>query len=380
MHRLESFALSAGSKISRPHIEQSFYPIPDKKFICVSRKAECDSKSYDFMDDVIFHIKSYLDAEGISIYEIGESNQKKLFYTKNYSHLNRLQSSYLINKSLLYLGNYNLYTNIASYMGKPCVCPMNVEYTDLFKPYWSSEGECMLVTPSSNLKPSFSPKEHPKTINDVHPEEVAKNVLDLLGIKHTLDKVSTVYVGEEYKQNIIDIVPGEYDIQAMNVTGPVNIRMDKEFNLEFLARCAQLEHVNIVTDKPISKQVLGMFSDNLKMISFFIDLKTEEDSINNIISKGTPLNLLSKDMKNISEIRLKFIDHEVRLFGTKSKKDLKTKVYSDLRFLSKRNIIAKGQIFNSYLSLSLEQNISQVKNKKEFWEDLPFCRIFRENP
>ena len=381
MHRMESMALSAGAKISKPFIDKTFYPIVDKKFICVSRKAECNAKEYDFLDDVIFHIKPYLDDNGIAIYEIGNSGSKKrIFYAKDFCHLNRLQCSYVISKSLLYLGNYNLYTNIASYLQKPYICPMNVEYVDVFKPYWSDDKNSEIMIPDSDLKPSFSLQEHPKTINKINPEDVAIRVLDSLGIKHSLDKIKTIFCGEEYTQSIIDVVPGSYNIQGMNVSGPVNIRMDKVFDLNFLAQCSQLSHINIVTDKTIPNNVLNLFGENLKLISFFVDKNTNEEDISLIISKGTPLNLLCTNQKDISDIRLKFIDHQVKLFGHKTKKDLKTNTYSDLKFLSKRNIIANGQVFNSYLSLALGKNVSQVKNQKEFWEDLPFCRVFRENP
>lgn len=381
MHKVESMALSSGSKISKPYISKTFYPIVDKKFICVSRKAECNAKEYDFIDDVIFHIKPYLDKEKIAIYEIGGSEKtKRIFYTQDFCHLNRSQSSYVLSKSLLYFGNYNLYTNIASYLQKPYICPMNTEYTEAFDPYWSDDGKSEIVTPESNLKPSFSAQEYPKTINEINPEDIAVKILDTLDIKHSLGKIKTIFFGEEYTQNIVDIVPGQYAIEQMRLSGPVNIRMDKVFDLSFLSQCASLEHINIVTDKAIPENVLRLFGENLKLISFFVDKKTEIKDINTIQSKGTPLNLLSTDQKNITEIRLKFIDFQVRLFGHKSKKDLKTNTYSDLKFLSKRNIIANGEVYNSYLSLALGKNTSTVKNQKEFWEDLPFCRVFRENP
>ena len=207
MHKLESFALSSGSKISKPHIEKCFYPTKNKKFICISSQSESESKSYDFFNDVIFHIKPYLEENNISVYQIGNSDSRKIFYSEDYLHLNRLQSSYLISKSLLYLGNYNLYANIASHMQKPFVFPTNIEYIESFKPYWAEKDKFAILSPESDLKPSFSPQEHPKTINMINPEDVAIKVLDLLNIKHSLSKIETIFVGDEYKQNIIDIVP-----------------------------------------------------------------------------------------------------------------------------------------------------------------------------
>ena len=138
MHKLESFAVSCGSKISKPFINQFFYPIKEKKFVCFSKSSLSKSKEYSFFDDVIFHIQPYLEENNISILEIGRpKDQKPAYYTKDYSNLNALQCSYLINKSLMYFGNYNLFTNIASTFSKRIVCPSNTDYENCFLPFWS---------------------------------------------------------------------------------------------------------------------------------------------------------------------------------------------------------------------------------------------------
>ena len=378
MHKLESFALSCGSKIAKPTIEKQFFPIVDKKFICISQNAETDSKNYDFFDDVIFHIKPYLDQNNISILEIGKPKRAPIFYCKNLSHLNRMQSAYVISKSLMYLGNYNLYTNIASALNKKTICVLNNDYVETIKPYWGNEN-CKILLPNTDLKPSLLPQENPKTINDIAPEEVASNVLDSLGIDHDLDKISTIFNGEEYRNSIIDLVPGNFNLQSMNVNGAVNIRMDKSFDLNFLHQCNALSKINLVSDKVIPLQYLNFLKDKIEMISFFVSSKTTQEDINQLEAIGKPINLLCKDQKNISKIRFKFIDYDIKLYGKKTKKDLKTKTFSDLKFLSKRNIIANGTVFNSYLSLSLGTNTSTVQDQKDFWEDLPFCRVFRES-
>ena len=379
MHKLESFALSCGSKISKPHIEKTFYPILDKKFICVSQKALSQAEDYEYFDDVVFHIKPYLDQNDIKIFELGDSSRKPLFYSKGYRHLNRLQASYVLDRSLLYLGNLNLYSHIASHYSKPVITPLNNQYVNTIKPYWADDEYCKLITPDVETKPTFSPQENPKTINQIPPEVVASAVLDCLSIEHSLDKIETIYTGEEYNNQIIDVVPGSYRVDQMNINGVVNLRMDKHFDLNFLAACSNLQSINIVTDKAIPAEHLNLLKNKINFISIFVDHKTTHEDINLFSSIGKPLNLLCKDTKKINEIRLKFIDHQIKIYGKKSKKDLKTRTYSNLKFLSKRNVISHGQVFNSYLSLSLNENTSTVKNQKEFWEDLPFCRVFKEN-
>ena len=46
----------------------------EKKFICFSTQSDMQSKDYDFFDDVVFHIKPYLESNEISVIEIGQSN------------------------------------------------------------------------------------------------------------------------------------------------------------------------------------------------------------------------------------------------------------------------------------------------------------------
>ena len=135
MHKLESFALSTASKISKPFLEKLFYPITDKRFICVSQNSPESAKSYDYYNDVIFHIKPFLEQNKIEVFELGKSELGQVFYSKNYKHLNRLQAHYVISKSLLYVGNFNIYAHLASHCGKDIICPSNKDYQNTFKPY-----------------------------------------------------------------------------------------------------------------------------------------------------------------------------------------------------------------------------------------------------
>jgi len=376
MHKLESFALSCGSKIEKPFIEKNFYPILDKKYICISSLSDNDSKDYDFFNDVIFHIKPYLEENGISILEIGNNQKKPYFYCKNYRHLSRLQSSYVISKSLLYFGNFNFYSHIANYHDKTVVCVTNQDYADLNKPYNASD-KFHVFTPETEDKPLFADRELPKTINLTYPEKVACKILDSLNIKHSLHNVETIHTGEEYYNDVIDIVPGDYYLQNLNISGPVNIRLDKNFNLNFLGQCKILQEINIVTDKLIPMEYIRFLKGNLKMISFFVSKETSALDVKSLQKSGVKLNLLNKNIKDTQEIRMNLIDYQVRNFGTKTKKDLDVKSLKNLKFLSKRNIISEGQVYNSYLSLSRKKNTSSVIDSPEFWEDLPFCRIYK---
>ena len=184
-------------------------------------------------------------------------------------------------------------------------------------------------------------------------------------------------MGNEYNKPSLDVVPGQYNI-AQQVKESVNLRLDKNFDLNFLNQCHNLLSINLVTDKSIPESYLSPIKNNIHSISYFIKSETKPEDIKEFEKIGKPLNLLCKNAKKISNIRLKFIDHEVKLFENASKNDLKVSDYKNLKFLTKRNVLYNGQMFNSYISASLGKNISNIVDDKIFWEDLPFLRIFEE--
>jgi len=380
MHKLESFALSANAKIEKPHIEECFFPILEDRFICVSSSSNESSKSYDYYDDVLYHLKPYLDKEGISIVQIGSTNDNPIYYTKQYFNSNRLQNSYIISKSLLYLGNYNLYTNIASHKKKKIVCPSNVEYTKSFFPYWSKSKNCKILTSNKDsLKPSCSPNEQVKTINHVYPEVIAAEVLNLLEIKHDLDKIETIFIGQDYHSRILEVVPSLDFNPSVNIGENIIVRMDKNFEENALPSIAQNRKIKIITNKLININLLKSISNSISEIAYIIDHKTTQEQVQQLSLIGKPVSLVSKDFKNIEKIRLKFIDSDVLLL-TKPNKNLaglKT-ITKDMKFLSRKNILSSNQVYNSFLSESKKENTSIVEDSELLWEDINLMRIYKE--
>jgi len=378
MHKLESFALSCGSKISKPQLNQSYYPIKEDKYIVFCQDSDSPSKTYDYFDDIIFHIKPYLDKKNIQIIELPSKDKTPLFYCNRYPDLTYNQANYVISKSMLYCGNMNLHTHVSALLNKPSVTLSNYDYIDTYKPYWSNDKKNIILFKNQKNKPSFSSQEDPKTINQVHPEEAASKILNLLKIKHKLKDIKTVFVGPEYNLNIVDIVPGSYDPSSLQLDNVCNIRMDKSFNVDFLAACQKIKKINIVTNQSIPIDILNSLKENIKQISFFIDKNTTQEDVSSLEFAGIPIKLMSKDSKNIADIRLRFLDYVISEYGQMSQEDLKPKTDKNLKFLSKRNIIMDGQVYNSYLSASQGKNTSSVKYCDDFWEDLPFCRIYKQ--
>jgi len=382
MHKTESFALSSGSKISKPFINQLYFPLVEEKYICISKSSKFPSENYGFLDDVAFHINPYLEKNDIKIIQIGTTSESSIYYSKNYNFLNINQAAYIIKNSLLYIGNLNIYSNIASMFGVKIVCPSKISYINSIKPYWSKASNCKILQSNrKNFKPISAPEESPKTINDIHPEKVGKAILDLLKIKNNLNKIKTLYTGSGYESKTIEIIPNFVPEPNFPIEGVLNVRLDKHFDVNNLIKIAQSKKVNIVTDQVIDKNSLKLIKDNIESITFYINSETDPKEIDYLSQLGKPVKLLAKNLKNLQEMRVKLLDYDITEVKEQSKSDTGIKsITPNTKFLSRKTVLSEGQVYNSNLSASLKQNNVSVLDSKDFWEDLDFIRIYEENP
>lgn len=378
MHKLESFALSAGSKIHKPHIEECFFPNVHKDYICISQDYNKNSEHYEYFDDVLFHISPFLAKEKISILELGKSDFKNLFYGKSFKNLNIHQNAYLIKRSKLYIGNINIFAHIASHFNKNIVCPINKSYLESVAPFWSQD-KAVIIQPDSTDKPLLFDNENPKTINSIKPELIAAKILDALSIDHNLNSLETVYIGENYhKPTSIDILPSQSQLSSYSFNHDLDLRMDKYYDLNFLYSCNNLKSFNITTDKVIPLNFLHALKDKIGKIKFIINKETSIDDVNVMHASGIPIELFTNDIDDLIDIRLKFIDFDVFPIKKLSLKELGVDSIDGLEFLSRKNIFFEGKLYNSYKSINEQKNIASVHDSEEFWENLSYYRIYKK--
>jgi uncharacterized protein YneR len=176
----------------------------------------------------------------------------------------------------------------------------------------------------------------------------------------------------------LDLIPSNFQLENFNNQKNINVRLDKKYDINFLVKCKTIKSLSITTDQDIPREVLNHLKDNIDNITFYINKNTTIETVNNMQSIGKPVFLSCKNKEDLKSIQLKFIDHPVVLDQKLSKKDLKVKNLDNLIFLSKKNIISEGKAYNSFLSLSEGRNVSKVLNKKAFWEDLKYCRVYKK--
>lgn len=210
-HLLESYSLQTGAKISKPFIIKNFFPTPDK-YITIHNSSGMGAKNYDYFQEVIDRIFPYLEDKNIKIIQIGGDKDISLdgcihLHGKTSYH----QTAFIIQNSLLHIGNDSFPVHIASAADIPIISLYSVTLPSIAGPVFNSKEtfkeNVFCFTPDFNgKKPSFNPNENPKLINSIKIENIIEAIDKVLNIDFD-KKINTLFIGNKYKQKIIEFVP-----------------------------------------------------------------------------------------------------------------------------------------------------------------------------
>lgn len=390
MHILEQYALACGVKIRKPFILEKFFPLPfDKRYIVFHAPSKFQSRKYDYWKQVLILLRPYLEENNIKIVQIG-SKEEELFedfcYVSN-GQTNLNQLAYLIKNSELLLGIDSFPIHIAGFYDKKIVglyCNMYKEHS---KPYWGNPDKQKLIESSrNNLKPSYSAIEQDKTINLIKPEEIAKQVLDLLNIKNSIF-LESLFFGSNYSNPIIEMIPSNpVDISNLNID-QINVRMDQLFNMEVLESQLSISKCCILSDKPIDLDFIKRYKNQITKIIFFIDNSFEKDymfEFNNLGIEYELVSFASEEEVNNLKINYMDINHVVKV----NVEDAKTKVSSidldNASFSSSKKTLFNQKIYPSLYHAKFNipygnSNIFKTVKDPLFLKDLEFFYIFKQN-
>lgn len=184
MHILESYALLAGAKINKCHIQEMPITLPSNKYITFHPFSEKgDSKQYDKWNYVIdLLVKN--EKFNYEIIQIGTSNPKESYEVNiNYlGHMKIWQLAYLIKNSSLHLGYDSLPVHLASHYDIPIVAIYSY-YANTCGPYFSSPEKIKIFEPDfSKIKPTYGYNDPYRLINNINHIDIYESILKLLGI------------------------------------------------------------------------------------------------------------------------------------------------------------------------------------------------------
>jgi len=383
MHLVEQYALACGVKIDKPFVETNYFPLPFKDYIIIHPSSGMKAKDYDHYKDVIELIYPYLKKAGIEIVQIGTDKDPTLPNSYVVNQKTSLgQSFYLIKNCMLLLGNDSFSSHVAGGFNKKVVSLYSNLYKECCQPYWGdTDKQTLIQAPRKGLKPSFSAEEQNKVVNNIFPEEVARAVLNLLSLDHSLESYQTLHVGSLYQSSAVEVIPDFFNPNLFKKDQGINIRLDYHFDPSTAGKWAFAHKAHIILDKPLDPKHLRPFRENLLKITLELGEGMDAEYIMLLKSLGCEIALCSRDKDNLPELRLEFIDWGVEELSYPAKKDLdiSDKLCDNTHYKSSKIIFSNDKRYSSKAAWTSNQEHlprEAIIDHPDFWEETDYFRIY----
>ena len=382
-HLIEEYAKNLGVIVSRPILSDHFFPLVSKKYITLQTTKKFDSRDYSHWEIAISLIKKSLD--GYDIIHVGSEDDPKVgnIDLDLRGKTSFKQLFFIIKNSSIHLGVDSLGVHLASCYDIPCVGLYSNMLSSMSGPVWHKKSKFKCIdSDKKGDKPSYLAVEYPKTINNIHPEAVAKSCLDILCFKNDLDNYKTINIGKHYNNKITEIIPDFKPNDNDFEDRLINLRFDYANSDEFINEWLS-KPCNLMFNKPIDIFLINKYKDNIHGMTIFLgDHDFHEDYFKTLTAMGLKYTLISKYEEKLPGIRLKFFDHTIEKYKIHQKKDLDiTEDICDNTFYhSNKTLISKNKKYNSKAAwkLNIEQTSEDQKiiDNDDFWEELQHMNIY----
>jgi hypothetical protein len=392
-HLIEEYAKSLGVKIGKPHLIEHYFPIMAEKYITIHCDNKIDSKYYEYFPQVLNLISPILKQFGYKIFQTGGSNDPILKNVDaNFLNLNFKQTNFLIKNSSLHLGIDSLPVHIASAYDVPIVVLYSHTYAANAFPYWSSKDKIVIFEPErSEVKPSFSYQEYPKSIRFIKPEEIANAILKLLKIEKAVN-FKTLYIGEKYHQPTVEVIPNFKANLEDQKDRVLTIRQDlTDFKEEDLVFWLSNYKCLIKTNKKLPINLLKHFASKIEKVEFDLDVSNNEpfyldlDYLNAIKRSKIKITLTTKNKKTLPQVRNYFFDFYVNFDSCEETfnnpfTDRKDLDLNNLNIFSNKILISNGNFYSSEAHLKNEKTLDSGAQKSYndpiFWKDIDYYYFY----
>ena len=386
MHILERYALSCGVKIDKPFILEQYYPISLDKYIVFQTSGKGNSRQYDYWLKVFQYIREYTN--DYKIVHVGvESDQSVAGIDIDLRGKTSIrQLAYLIKNSSLYLGIDSLSTHLAGHYDKKIVSLYSYCYAQNCFPIWGKSHNRSLIEVdwAEQGKPSFNLTEKKKNINTIKPETIAKAALHHLGVANDLDLVKTLFIGAEYHNPTIEVIPDSNSYPIFIKDKVCNVRMDYHFSEDSLLRLASVCKVNIVTAKEININILNSIKAKICGINVVANNNISEDYLTKIKYLGIKLNLSAPFNDSWSTLSEKFFDFKLEKdqLITKSRIKNASEIDESCDFNSEKIIFSQGKVYSCKLFWEKKQpkldRCAKVVDDQAFWQESDYFYIYKD--
>lgn len=379
----EVYALSTGLKIGQPYIQEQYFALDFDKYIVIHPYSK-PAKTYNYWNDVIEIIKPELDKQGIKIVQIGAKGEKPLSDCINIQGLTTInQAAYVIKNSLLLVGADSFSAHIGGHYDKKMVTLYSNSNPENCAPYWGNkQNQISLIGDRQGKKASYALDENPKTINTIKPETIAEKILGLLNLPYTYE-YETVYIGSEYKNDHVIIFPCSSCVEHHPNSVP-ELRMDLEFNEEVLAQQLSKGRAYVVTDKPISIELLKKFKTQIVAVVYLITENDSPEFIKAVKKLGIQIHVFTHlPSEKFQPKKIIYYDlirvNEITQPNAQVIESLRNKGFY---YKSRQSIYSNEKMFHSKAAFFARQDSKEKVNSciesDDFWNQLEDFRILKK--
>ena len=341
MNVLEKYASNCGVKIKEPHVATSYFPLKEKPYIILDNRCKYASNCYDLFGDVMSYIQPVLNREGISIFSFEQDDKNLIEGAEPFIGLFKKQEAYLIKHSKLVVGCDNLSNYFASALNIPAIGLYSAYPASCTEPLWGNTQVSLESHRDGNL-PAYGVGENPKTVNFIEPEKIANHIFEILGLQDQVEH-QTFFIGDLYPTKVVEVIPDFLPAAGFMEQRALNLRMDYNFDEEKAVSWVQNRKINLLTDKPVSLNLLKYFKKNIVQLTVSINENFTSEYLVAAKNTGVNIELFCEKDAQLADYRFDFFDFDVNESIFKTKEDLG----DELPQLKKNTRFLSGKIFLS---------------------------------
>jgi len=383
MNVLEKYASNCGVKIGEPYVSTSYFPLKDKPYIIIDNRSKFASNRYDLFVDVMAYIGPVLNMEGISVFSFEQDDKNLIEGTEPFIGLFKKQEAYLIKHSKLVVGCDNISNYFASALGTPTIGLYSAYPAKCTEPLWGNSHISLESHRDGNL-PAYGVGENPKTVNFIEPEKIANNIFKTLGLKDRIEH-KTFFIGDLYPTKVVEVIPDFSPAAGFMDQRALNLRMDYNFDEQKAISWVQNRKINLLTDKPVSLNLLKYFRKNIVQLTVSINENFTPEYLTAAKNTGINVEIFCEKEEQIADYRFQFFDFDVNESIFKTKGDLESelpKLTENTRFLSGKILLSEGKKYSCYEAKKAKKELTAkpelVYDTKDFWKELDHYRLINE--
>jgi len=377
-HLIEEYAKNLGVKISRPIINDHFFPTVADKYITIGSEEHKPAKHYKHYNIVLTLLKPVLQANDIKVVQLGAG--KPIEGVHNIFNISFKQKCFVLSNSLLHLGCDGVLSHAASAKNIPTVNLFGNTFPSTNRPLFSANKLNINLAPEWDNKPCFNVQDPKSEINKIKAEDVAGAILKLLKVDSSIN-FTTKHVGANFGQIAVEVVPTSFSPISVAEGQILFLRVDYGYDEATFLQYAKNHKVTIISDKLIQPHGLKDISGNVTGLFIFVDpsWETIDESYFKILKNwNIPCTLLVKDKSQLGQIRNKYFDTPVRLYNPERPKVQGLK--ENAQFFSSKRLLEGGKEYLSYAhwKKGLDSN-NKVLDSVDYWKELDHFYIYEQN-